>query len=168
MTETAGGSLSSMSHQLWPLDDQHRFNQHRIIAPYRRTQGWYYQFKHQDIQDKKIISSPIVINHDLYVTVFDRSPKNALDQCGASIQGSSTTTLFCMPYGQCQTGSILSHQMPLGAGIIAAAIGGDAATGMTRMIVSPQDKSKMSDNVIMHKRYQTVTKLSPQRWYEQH
>lgn len=43
------------------------------VAPYALTSGWYYNFNSQKVQSEKVMSTPIVINNDMYVTTFDGS-----------------------------------------------------------------------------------------------
>jgi type IV pilus assembly protein PilY1 len=43
----------------------------------------------------------------MFVTTFDGSRNGMSGDCGAGVKGESFMTLFCMPYGQCNTGSIL-------------------------------------------------------------
>lgn len=153
-------------NSLMLLTDTNRFGLTNPIADFSTSQGWFYKFESTLIQSEKVMSTPIVINNDMYVTTFDGSKKGLSGDCGAGVKGESFMTLFCMPYGQCASGSVTSHRLGLGAGIVGGAIGAGDGTGMTRLIVANVDASGISGNAILDKRYNTGNKLIPQRWYD--
>ncbi|ANF82656.1 hypothetical protein A3K93_10940 [Acinetobacter sp. NCu2D-2] len=149
------------------MTDTNRFSTATRHAPYATTHGWFYKFKSFKLQSEKVMSTPIVINNDLYVTTFDGSKDGLAGDCGAGVKGESFMTLFCMPYGQCNGGSVSSYRLNLGAGIVGGAIGAGGGSGMQRLIVANVDSTGISNNAILQKRYNTANQLIPQRWYDQ-
>lgn len=154
--------------QLVSLSDSTRFSNTTLAAPFDRTQGWYYLFKSNLVQSEKVMSTPIVINNDMFVTTFDGSRDGLSGDCGAGVKGESYMTLFCMPFGQCATGSIATYRLSVGAGIVGGAVGAGDGSGMQRLIVTNVDTTNITNNEIINKRYQTGNKLVTQRWYGQH
>lgn len=154
--------------QLVSLSDSTRFSNTTLAAPFDRTQGWYYLFKSNLVQSEKVMSTPIVINNDMFVTTFDGSRDGLSGDCGAGVKGESYMTLFCMPFGQCATGSIATYRLSVGAGIVGGAVGAGDGSGMQRLIVTNVDTTNITNNEIINKRYQTGNKLVTQRWYSQH
>ena len=155
-------------NQLVSLNDQSRFSQDLIRAPYALTQGWYYLFRSSLIQSEKVMATPLVINNDMFVTTYDSSRDGLSGDCGAGVKGESFMTLFCMPYGQCKTGSKTAYRLNLGVGIVGGAVGAGDGAGMTRLIVANLNTSALSGNEIVNKRYHTTNKLISQRWYDRH
>ncbi|MFX9825997.1 hypothetical protein ABTP44_19940, partial [Acinetobacter baumannii] len=84
------------------------------------SNGWFYRFKSNKQQSEKIMSVPLVINNDLFVSTFDASKSGLAGDCGAGVKGESFVNLFCMPYGQCASGTATTSRLSLGAGITAA------------------------------------------------
>ncbi|WP_447503049.1 hypothetical protein, partial [Acinetobacter pittii] len=41
------------------------------VALLSATRGWIYRFKSTNIQDAKVFSTPIVLNHRMFVSTFD-------------------------------------------------------------------------------------------------
>ena len=153
-------------NQLVDLNNTHRFSIASTRASYALTQGWYYLFKSNLVQSEKVFTTPLVINKDMFVTTFDSSKDGLSGDCGAGVKGESFMTLFCMPYGQCDGGSITTHKLSLGVGLVGGAVGAGDSKGMTRLIVANLNTSGISGNAILAKRYLTVNKLIPQRWYD--
>ncbi|QIO10455.1 pilus assembly protein PilY [Acinetobacter lanii] len=84
------------------ITQENRIDDTTSVAPYTAN-GWYYKFKNGTaIQSAKVISSPVVANYRLYVSIFDSSKAGIGGQCGAGIKGESFLNTFCMPYGQCK------------------------------------------------------------------
>lgn len=153
-------------NQLVDLNDNTRFADNVIRASYALTQGWYYLFKSNLIQSEKIMSTPIVMRNDMYVTSFDSSKDGLSGDCGAGVKGESFITLFCMPYGQCKAGNITTFKLNIGVGIVGGAVGAGDSAGMARLMAANLNTSGISGNEILKRRYQTVNKLIPQRWYD--
>ncbi len=162
-----GSSVGTTSiNQLVALDNTNRFAITSYRAPYALTQGWYYLFKSSFVQSEKVMSTPLVINNDMFVTTFDGSRNGMSGDCGAGVKGESFMTLFCMPYGQCNGGTSTSYRLSMGAGIVGGAVGAGDGSGMQRLIVANVDTSGITGNAILDKRYNTGNKLIPQRWYD--
>ena len=164
--EDVSGITTDSAHKLLGLTDTNRFSITTRLAPYASTQGWYYKFKSYKLQSEKVMSTPIVINNDVYITTFDGSKNGLAGDCGAGVKGESFMTLMCMPYGQCNGGSASTYRLNLGAGIVGGAVGAGDGTGMQRLIVANVDTTGMSDNEILKRRYMTANQLTPQRWYD--
>lgn len=160
---------NSTVEQLVGISDSTRFSNTILAAPFDRTQGWYYLFKSNLVQSEKVMSTPIVINNDMFVTTFDGSRNGLSGDCGAGVKGESFMTLFCMPFGQCSTGTAATYRLNVGAGIVGGAVGAGDGSGMQRLIVTNVDTSGIgAGNMILEKRYPTGNKLIPRRWYGQH
>ncbi|ENU79449.1 hypothetical protein F975_02694 [Acinetobacter sp. ANC 3789] len=161
----ATSTASPTTSQLLPLTDTTRASNATIVAPYSTTGGWYYAFASSMIQDEKVLSAPLVINNDMYVTTFDGSKDGLSGTCGAGVKGNSFVTQFCMPYGQCSssvyTSSSFINHTNIGAGIVAPSVGSTNSTGSTRTLVTAS--GNLSSN---RKIYSTSLSLIPQRWYE--
>ena len=159
---------TSMINQLVALNDSNRFSMTAYRAPYALTQGWYYLFKSTLVQSEKVMSTPLVINNDMFVTTFDGSKNGMSGDCGAGVKGESFMTLFCMPYGQCNGGTALSYRLNMGAGIVGGALGAGDAGGMNRRIIANNDTSGAGGNggKIIDALYETGNMLIPQRWYD--
>ncbi|MDH1713760.1 MULTISPECIES: PilC/PilY family type IV pilus protein [Acinetobacter] len=157
---------NTLINQLVALDNTNRFAITSYRAPYDLTQGWYYLFKSTLVQSEKVMSTPLVINNDMFVTTFDGSRNGMSGDCGAGVKGESFMTLFCMPYGQCNGGTSTSYRLSMGAGIVGGAVGAGDGSGMQRLIVANVDTSGVTGNAILDKRYNTGNKLIPQRWYD--
>ncbi|MHA3103401.1 PilC/PilY family type IV pilus protein [Acinetobacter sp. ANC 3791] len=161
----ATSTASPTTSQLLPLTDTTRASNATIVAPYSTTGGWYYAFASSMIQDEKVLSTPLVINNDMYVTTFDGSKDGLSGTCGAGVKGNSFVTQFCMPYGQCSssvyTSSSFINHTNIGAGIVAPSVGSTNSTGSTRTLVTAS--GNLSSN---RKIYSTSLSLIPQRWYE--
>lgn len=166
------GITTDSKNKLLAITDATRFpkageSKVERVAPYALTSGWYYNFNSQKVQSEKVMSTPIVINNDMYVTTFDGSKPGLSGDCGAGVKGESFMTLFCMPFGQCNSGSVSTHRLNLGAGIVGGAVGAGDSSGMQRLIVVNVDTTKVPQpNNILNARYNTINKLIPQRWYE--
>ncbi|MFW1857045.1 pilus assembly protein PilY [Acinetobacter defluvii] len=94
------------SSGLSEISQANRLNDSTIVAPYLTSNGWYYRFqaipKQQSI---KVISTPIVSNHKLFISTFDSTKPGLAGDCGAGVKGESYMNLFCMPFGQCPSTS---------------------------------------------------------------
>lgn len=161
-TEAKG---TTAANPLAEVTDTNRFSNKILVAPYS-SNGWFYRFKSNKQQSEKIMSVPLVINNDLFVSTFDASKSGLAGDCGAGVKGESFVNLFCMPYGQCASGTATTSRLSLGAGITAASIGAADTAGSTRLIVANVDTTNIQDNLIKDKRYGTKLSLIPQRWYE--
>lgn len=156
---------TTVGNNLIEITDADRFSTATLKAPQSQS-GWYYQFKSFKQQSEKVLSTPIVIKNDMFVSTFDGSKPGLSGDCGAGVKGESFTTLFCMPYGQCPNGSKDSHRLSVGAGITAAAIGAQT-DGETRVIVANVDASGgTGGSAILNKEYKATNSLVVQRWYE--
>jgi len=156
---------TTAANPLAEITDTNRFSNKTLAAPYS-SNGWFYRFKSNKQQSEKIMSVPLVINNDLFVSTFDASKSGLAGDCGAGVKGESFVNLFCMPYGQCASGTKDTYRLSLGAGITSASIGAADTAGSTRLIVANVDTSNIQDNLIKDKRYGTKLALIPQRWYE--
>lgn len=157
---------ASSINKLLSLTDSSRFTKTETRAPYDATQGWYYKFKSYKVQSEKVMSTPIVIGGDMFVTTFDGSKPGLSGDCGAGVKGESFMTLFCMPYGQCNSGSATTYRLNLGAGIVGGAVGAGDASGKQRLIVTNVDTTGLTDNAIVNRLYSPNDTLIPQRWYD--
>ncbi len=161
--------VSGSTNALVELTDTDRFNISTIKAPYG-TPGWYYKFKSGNLfQSEKVMGIPIVIDSDLYVSTYDQSKLGFTGACGGGVKGASALTAFCMPYGQCSSGSVETYALNLGVGIVGAAVGAGDAAGLSRLLVPNVDTSALvnaTNNKILSSEYKTRIRLTPQRWYE--
>lgn len=156
---------TTAANPLAEVTDTNRFSNKILVAPYS-SNGWFYRFKSNKQQSEKIMSIPLVINNDLFVSTFDASKSGLAGDCGAGVKGESFVNLFCMPYGQCASGTVTTSRLSLGAGITSASIGAADTAGSTRLIVANVDTTNIQGNLIKDKRYGTKLSLIPQRWYE--
>ncbi|QNX09056.1 pilus assembly protein PilY [Acinetobacter seifertii] len=156
---------TTAANPLAEVTDTNRFSNKILVAPYS-SNGWFYRFKSNKQQSEKIMSIPLVINNDLFVSTFDASKSGLAGDCGAGVKGESFVNLFCMPYGQCASGTATTSRLSLGAGITSASIGAADTAGSTRLIVANVDTTNIKGNLIKDKRYGTKLSLIPQRWYE--
>ena len=163
--ENVQAITASSINKLISLSDSSRFTKAETRAPYASTQGWYYPFKSYKVQSEKVMATPIVIGGDMFVTTFDGSKPGLSGDCGAGVKGESFMTLFCMPYGQCDSGSATTYRLNLGAGIVGGAVGA-GNTGEQRLIVTNVDTTGLKDNVIKNRLYKPDENLIPQRWYD--
>lgn len=91
-----------VSAGLTEISQSNRTNNSTIVAPYLTSNGWYYRFQAMPKQQSiKVISTPIVSNHKLFVSTFDGTKPGLAGDCGAGVKGESYMNLFCMPFGQC-------------------------------------------------------------------
>lgn len=163
--KTTVGITADSANKLLNINDTNRFNTTATVAPLGATQGWYYLYESNKLQSEKVYATPLVINNDLFVTTFDGSRPGSSGACGAGVKGESFMTLFCMPYGQCKSGSAENYRLNLGAGIVGGAIGAGDVEGMIRRIVATLDTTGLEDNEILKRKYTTGNRLVPQRWY---
>jgi type IV pilus assembly protein PilY1 len=136
------------------------------VASYESTGGWYHYFASTLTQDAKVLSTPIVLDNDLYVTTFDGSKAGLSGDCGAGVKGESFVYQFCMPYGVCTDAQISASTFlkgkSLGAGIISPAVGSSNTAGSNRVLVSGNGALAGGQS----KTYSTPLSLVPVRWYE--
>lgn len=166
LPETSTRPQDANINQLVNISSTHRFSNNSIQAPFDKTQGWYYLFKSNLVQSEKVMTTPLVINNDMFVTTFDASKDGMSGDCGAGVKGESFMKLFCMPLGQCNGGTSEKYEVSMGAGIVGGAVGAGDGSGMQRLIVANVDTSAITGNAILDKRYITGNKLIPQRWYD--
>lgn len=138
------------------------------VAPYATTGGWYYYFASNMTQDEKVLTTPIVLDSDLYVTSYDGSQAGSSGDCGSGVKGESYVTQFCMPYGVCTateiaSSSFISHT-PIGTGIVAPSVGSDNSSGTNRALITSTGALKSSSSTAAT--YSTALALTPKRWYE--
>lgn len=127
--------------------------------------GWYYYYSSTNIQSEKVMSTPIVINSDMYVTTYDESKTGTSgSNCSASIQGKSFVSKFCMPYGICSDGSTVQHE-DNGSGLVGPSVGGRTVDGEGRVVVA-NAAAAASGGVSPFSLYNTPRQLVPVRWYE--
>lgn len=79
------------------------------VALLSATRGWFYQFKSTNIQDAKVFSTPIVLNHRMFVSTFDGGKAGMSGDCGAGVKGESFLNQFCMPFGQCSKSTLAAE-----------------------------------------------------------
>lgn len=167
-TTCTGTTLNTSDNTLSNLGKLTTNSNTTVIAPYSTTSGWYYYFTSTMKQDEKVLSTPIVLDYDLYVTSYDGSQRGSSGDCGSGVKGESYVTQFCMPYGVCNSSqtassSFVSHT-PIGVGIVAPSVGSTNATGANRaLITSTGAVSGASGSSSI---YSTSLSLIPQRWYE--
>lgn len=157
---------ASSINKLISLNDSTRFRKTETLAPLATTQGWYFKFKSNKIQSEKVMATPIVIGGDMFVTTFDGSKPGLSGDCGAGVKGESFMTMFCMPYGQCNSGSATTHRLNLGAGIVGGAVGAGDSAGRQRLIVTNVDTTGITGNKIVDSLYIPRDELIPQVWYD--
>ena len=163
--ETEVGISTGSISKLIAITDTNRFGAQARVAPYATSSGWYYNFKSNKVQSEKVMSTPLVINNDMYVTTFDGSKPGLSGDCGAGVKGESFMTLFCMPYGQCASGSATTYRLNLGAGIVGGAVGAGDGSGMQRLIVANVDSTNVNSK-ILENRYTILDKAIPKKWYD--
>lgn len=154
---------TTAANHLIEITDAERFSTATLKAP-QSTAGWYYQFQSFKQQSEKVFSTPIVIANDMFVSTFDGSKPGLSGDCGAGVKGESFVTLFCMPYGQCSSGSATTYKMNLGAGITNPTLGG--GDGNTRSLVFNKDLTVAEKKGPMGDEYDVNNSLIVQRWYE--
>ncbi|WP_179995185.1 pilus assembly protein [Acinetobacter sp. YH16053] len=123
--------------------------------------GWYYPLATKN----RILNDNVVIDNDLYTSVFDATVDIDDVNCYGGVRGKSVAKQFCLPYGQClkknNDGNYEKESLPedieLGLGNIGISFGGiDKKRGLVLNL--PTDKPLKS--------YQGKTKFISQRWYE--
>lgn len=139
------------------------------IAPYANAGGWYYRFSSTAKQALKVLTTPAVLDSDMYVTVYDKLKPGISGSCGSGVQGESIVNQFCMPYGNCQERftntsytSKFVKDVNAGVGIVAPAIGSSNNTGSSRKLVGSNDNFTGNNSTT----YSTTVGLIPQRWYQ--
>lgn len=135
-------------------------------APFASKAGWYYYFASSLTQDAKVLSTPIVLDSDMYVTAFDGSKAGLSGDCGAGVKGESFVYQFCMPYGKCTDTQVAASTFlsgtSLGAGIVSPAVGSSNSTGSNRAMISGNGVLAGGKS----RTYSTPLSLVPVRWYE--
>lgn len=102
-------------NDLQEITQANRINNSTIVAPYQTSNGWYYRFQAMPKQQSiKVISTPIVSNHKLFISTFDSTKPGLAGDCGAGVKGESYMNLFCMPFGQCPPSSGNGNSDPNG------------------------------------------------------
>ena len=124
--------------------------------------GWYYYLASNKIQSEKILSTPITINSDMYVTSFDASRDGLAGDCGAGIKGESYVRKFCMPYGAC-SGTIVRRS--IGVGVISPSVGSSTVDGTGRVLIASA-ATLANGNTNPFSPYTLTDALIPIRWYE--
>lgn len=124
--------------------------------------GWYYYLASNKIQSEKILSTPITINSDMYVTSFDASRDGLAGDCGAGIKGESYVRKFCMPYGAC-SGTIVRRS--IGVGVISPSVGSSTVDGTGRVLIASA-ATLANGNTNPFSPYTPTDALIPIRWYE--
>lgn len=123
--------------------------------------GWYYPLATKN----RILNDNVVIDNDLYTSVFDATVDIDDVNCYGGVRGKSVAKQFCLPYGQClkknNDGNYEKESLPedieLGLGNIGISFGGiDKKRGLVLNL--PTDKPI--------KTYQGKSKFISQRWYE--
>ena len=126
--------------------------------------GWYYSFGSAtgNKQIEKVMSLPIVINGDLYVTTFDSNAAGSSGTCGAGIKGESKLYRFeTLPY------VTSPKSASLGVGIIAPSVGAGSSAGTGKRIVNTATSlsENLSDREILGS-YPSKNRLLRLSWYE--
>ncbi|WP_111893685.1 pilus assembly protein PilY [Acinetobacter sp. MB5] len=139
------------------------------VAPYSTTGGWYYYFASSMTQDEKILTTPTVLDYDLYVTSYDGSQEGSSGDCGSGVKGESYVTQFCMPYGVCTESQIASSTFishtAIGVGIVAPSVGSSNSTGTNRALITSTGTLASSSSTAAAT-YSTSLALTPKRWFE--
>ena len=149
--------------------------------------GWKYtfsknafKFKEQDTQNfysrpmaAKVITDPVLMNNQLFVSVFDGAKAGTVQGCDAGIRGESVIERFCMPYGYCATDSTLkglSNRFYAGVGIapinISSAGQGDQNSRTLLNTQCQGDNCSATNADTNQSKNKLHRKLSPMRWFE--
>lgn len=149
--------------------------------------GWKYTFsehpfdldaKNTDAQKfyttpmgAKVITDPVLMNNQLFVSVFDSAKSGTVQGCDAGIKGESVIERFCMPFGTCGSNSGLNNSLYAGVGIapINVSSAGQGAKNSRTIINSQCEGDSCSiggsgDNVQVNN--ELNRKLRPMRWFE--
>lgn len=149
--------------------------------------GWKYTFsehsfdldaKNTDAQKfyttpmgAKVITDPVLMNNQLFVSVFDSAKSGTVQGCDAGIKGESVIERFCMPFGTCGSNSGLNNSLYAGVGIapINVSSAGQGAQNSRTIINSQCEGDSCSiggsgDNVQVNN--ELNRKLRPMRWFE--
>ncbi len=124
--------------------------------------GWYYSLPSK----YRILNDHIVIDNDLYVSVFNANEDIANKSCTGGIRGKSNAKLFCLPFGdnKCFTGKSpdgqnieFDSEFELGRGNIGINFGG--LNRNRSIVLNTPGNLKLKD-------YKGKTQFISQRWYE--
>ncbi len=119
----------------------------------------------------KVITDPVLMNNQLFVSVFDGAKSGTVQGCDAGIKGESVIERFCMPFGACGSNSGIHNSLYAGVGIapinLSSAGQGDANS---RTIINSQcegDHCAVGNiGSDVHSDNQLNRKLRPMRWFE--
>ncbi|MFT4020643.1 MAG: hypothetical protein QM666_03900 [Acinetobacter sp.] len=158
-------SSTPQLNQLMALTAAPQSDTSRPTASFTKTAGWYLPFSPKLPQNEKVLGSPIVLNHDLYVMSYQPDHSTILNDCGEVVRGMSYMHRFCMPYGHCE--ATIANARPssamqnLGAGIVIPYVGSakNGADDIRAVMMN-------GELIAQQKMYQTRLVLSQQRWYE--
>ena len=167
-TTCTGSTLNTSDNTLSNLGKLASNANTTAVAPYATKEGWYYYFASSMTQDEKILTTPIVLDYDLYVTSYDGSQAGSSGDCGSGVKGESYVTQFCMPYGVCTAtevaaSSFISHTS-IGTGIVAPSVGSSNSSGTNRALITATGALTSGSNAAST--YSTALALLPKRWYE--
>ena len=120
----------------------------------------------------KVITDPVLMNNQLFVSVFDGAKSGTVQGCDAGIKGESVIERFCMPFGSCDAKSGLNNSLYAGVGIapINISSAGQGAKNSRTIINSNQCEgdtckvtqggSNVQSNNVLNRN------LRPMRWFE--
>lgn len=119
----------------------------------------------------KVITDPVLMNNQLFVSVFDGAKSGTVQGCDAGIKGESVIERFCMPFGACGSNSGIHNSLYAGVGIapINLSSAGQGAANSRTIINSQCEGDHCAVGNIgsdVHSDNQLNRKLRPMRWFE--
>ncbi len=119
----------------------------------------------------KVITDPVLMNNQLFVSVFDGAKSGTVQGCDAGIKGESVIERFCMPFGACGSNSGIHNSLYAGVGIapINLSSAGQGAANSRTIINSQCEGDHCTVGNIgsdVHSDNQLNRKLRPMRWFE--
>ena len=119
----------------------------------------------------KVITDPVLMDNQLFFSVFDSERSGTVQSCDAGIRGESVIERFCMPFGTCTSKNGLSNSLYAGVGIVPINVSsGGVGSQNSRTIINSQCEG---DSCKTHANGQDIgknnllnRKLRPLRWYE--
>lgn len=119
----------------------------------------------------KVITDPVLMDNQLFVSVFDSARSGTVQTCDAGIRGESIIERFCMPFGTCTSKNGLSNSLYAGIGIVPINVSsGGVGSQNSRTIINSQcegdscqtnvDGKDIGTNNVLNR------KLRPLRWHE--
>lgn len=153
-------------------------------AAWTKLNGWKYHFSNSastttnnstfyaTLMGAKVLVDPVLMNNQLFVSVFDSAKAGTVQGCDAGIKGESAIERFCMPFGYCGGGELSQNRLYAGVGIVPMNISSHGTgTSNSRTILNSQcqgdeceNSSSQASNV--HKNNVLNRKLRPMNWFE--